>query len=89
MTVDGIPIPEGMRVRFTHIRNVDTVGMVLPHGGITVATLTKDGVFVAKGEARCSEEDVYVKAAGRKIALGRALTQLDLKGRRWDSPAQP
>lgn len=87
-------IPEGLRVKYTHLRMTDARPFpvkiteefaeragryrILPNGGETVAVL-KDtaGGILASGLAKCNPCDNYSKTAGRKIALGRALAELD------------
>ena len=51
-------------------------------GGSTVVELTK-GQIHAKGEAICHPEDNYDKKEGVRIALGRALDELEQKFCKW------
>jgi hypothetical protein len=73
-------LPEGHYVKYSHDRvcaNPDWL-TPLPKGGTTYARIfDANGDLVAKGIATCSNDDNYVKAIGRDIALGRALAQLD------------
>jgi hypothetical protein len=39
--------------------------------------------YILVGGARCSRHDVFTKRLGRKIALGRALKQLELPKQTW------
>ena len=68
-------------VLYVHKRNVKA-GVVEARGGITVAMDElqswfveglKEGDFFEKkvGQARCSDEDNYSKAAGRELSKGR------------------
>jgi len=43
------------------------------HSRATVCLVTVDGTVIARGVALCSPKDVFLKAKGRAIALGRAL----------------
>ena len=51
-------------------------GKIDNNGGITVATVTKDGK-TTKGVATCSDADNFCYRAGATIAVQRALSQID------------
>lgn len=56
---------------------------IIPNGGVTVVDIfDKEGNVLSTGIAHCSIEDNFNKRIGRQLALGRAIYQLDLKGRR-------
>jgi hypothetical protein len=71
-------VPEGHRVRYTHVRYEDEAGNVLPRGGQTVAAVYPEGsdTPVAIAAAWCCALDNYNKRIGRHIALGRAIKRL-------------
>lgn len=43
-------------------------------GGLTIATVLKDGKVLTFGNAHCSKSDTFCKATGRLIALRRAMS---------------
>lgn len=59
-----------------HIRALDpNVGVILAHGGVTVAYEVKDNGDVVAAAALCSWEDVFSRQLGRTIAVGRLFTE--------------
>lgn len=51
---------------------------LLPRGGITeIEVYDKDDNYVAYGEAKCSEKDVFNRKTALNIALGRVIKSLE------------
>lgn len=86
-------LPDGYRVFISHYRKFkgtnmlmtrwdgkeEGLGTPLPHGGATEATiLDATGEPVATALALCSKRDMFNKAIGRNIAIGRALKQMSI-----------
>ena len=57
--------------KFLHFRAIDERGNVNPHGGVTIAYQTDQSGATYYGTARCSEDDNFVKRAGRRLAAFR------------------
>jgi hypothetical protein len=82
-------LPEDYMVRYHHIREHDDappyegVWVPSPKGGETIAKIfDPEGNEVMQGRATCSPLDPFNRSLGRKIALGRALKNLELLGRK-------
>lgn len=77
-------VPDGLHVRYEHKRMVDNVNfkkVIQPRGGVTIAFVEDEhNEPKAVGAARCSNQDQYNKKVGRKIALERALYNLENDG---------
>lgn len=75
---------QGYKVHLKHLRRdtqpikFDEVSPLSPLGGTTVAIIKQGEDIVAKGVAKCSDQDNYNKKIGANIALGRALRKLRL-----------
>lgn len=80
----------GYRVKITHERNRDEYGEFCPTGGCTNALLTKNSGAISLrypniskssravlGRALCSENDYYNKKIGVRLALTRAVDELN------------
>jgi hypothetical protein len=53
------------------------VDALLPHGGMTIVTLSDEDGPLCRGYAYCNDNDLFNKRLGRLIALNRALFLLD------------
>jgi len=75
----------GYKVKCLHFRNKTNflAGQWLeypinaPKGGKTEVQLIDPNGIKARGEAKCSEKENYCRKTGVKIALGRALKELE------------
>jgi len=75
------------KIRVHHLREYDGYGNILSHGGETRVTLENaEQIVVAAGVATCVKTDTFNRRVGRNIAIQRALRDLDMKGRRHNSP---
>jgi hypothetical protein len=83
MTMNYMPIEDlnilGYDVEVIHHRMIDEDGCPLPKGGVTRVSVISNSGLGRKfyGQADCSINDNYNKKMGVRIALGRALKQID------------
>ena len=76
----------GYKVRVLHTRPKSyecklsgKVPVLSPKGGTTlIEVTTPDGKKSVTGKAECSSKDMWNRKVGNKIALGRALVQLEI-----------
>ena len=69
-----------MKVKFLHIRKYDNDGQMRSHGGRTVAyQVDTQGIVWGYAEAKCHDNDNFVKEQGRVKAAGRLFSERYLK----------
>lgn len=60
--------------KFVHIRRVDAAGLLLPHGGLTIAyslMQISNDFDIVFNVAACSMKDLFCHATGREVAAER------------------
>jgi len=74
---------KGLKVVVYHHRRITQEavggGKIDEKGGFTeISVLSKEGKFLSGGKSVCSNKDNYDKKMGVKIALGRAIANLEI-----------
>lgn len=67
----------GYKVKVIHQRNKNKDGSIMTKGGKTVILITDQYGNTTESHARCSSLDGFNKKLGIRIAIGRALSQIN------------
>jgi hypothetical protein len=67
----------GYKVKVIHQRNKNKDGTIMTKGGKTIVIITDQHGNTTESHARCSSLDGFNKKLGIRIAIGRALSQIN------------